>query len=173
MQYEKVCQGIIGGEMFMKRQGEMNNIIFKKKNLLIYAHYYVPDTASTGQLIQELSEGMSSQFNITIICVVPSYLGIIEEKYKTKRYYEEDINGIKVWRLRVPEFSKSNKMSRVRNILSYFFGSIHATLKVGKMDYILAISQPPILGGLLGVWGKWIKHAKFIYNIHDFSPVFS
>ncbi|MCI8664261.1 MAG: glycosyltransferase family 4 protein [Hungatella sp.] len=145
-------------------------MIFKKKNLLIYAHYYVPDTASTGQLIQELSEGMSSQFNITIICVVPSYLGIIEEKYKTKRYYEEDINGIKVWRLRVPEFSKSNKMSRVRNILSYFFGSIHATLKVGKMDYILAISQPPILGGLLGVWGKWIKHAKFIYNIHDFNP---
>jgi len=31
-------------------------------------------------------------------------------------------------------------------------------------------SQPPILGGLLGVWGKWVKHAKFIYNIQDFNP---
>ena len=24
--------------------------------------------------------------------------------------------------------------------------------------------------GLLGVWGKWVKHAKYIYNIQDFNP---
>ena len=51
----------------------------QKKNLLIYAHYYIPDTASTGQILRELAEGM------------------------------------------------------------------------------------------LGVWGKWMKHAKFIYNIQDFN----
>jgi len=22
----------------------------------------------------------------------------------------------------------------------------------------------------LGVWGKWVKHAKYIYNIQDFNP---
>ena len=27
-----------------------------------------------------------------------------------------------------------------------------------------------MLGGLLGVFGKWIKKAKFIYNIQDFNP---
>lgn len=47
---------------------------------------------------------------------------------------------------------------------------MRATFKVGKQDYVLSISQPPVLGGLLGVWGKWIKHAKFIYNIQDFNP---
>ena len=51
-----------------------------KKNLLIYAHYYIPDTASTGQILRELAEGMLDKFNITVICVVPSYLGTIEEK---------------------------------------------------------------------------------------------
>ena len=45
-----------------------------KKNLLIYAHYYIPDTASTGQILRELAEGMLDKFNITVICVVPSYL---------------------------------------------------------------------------------------------------
>ena len=25
-------------------------------------------------------------------------------------------------------------------------------------------------GGLLGVWGKWVKHTKYIYNIQDFNP---
>lgn len=142
----------------------------EKKKLLIYAHYYIPDTASTGQILRELAEGMLDKFDITVICVVPSYLGTIEEKYKIKKYYEEEFYGVKVLRIRVPEFSKTNKMSRVKNIISYFFGAMAATFKVGKMDYVLSISQPPILGGLLGVWGKWMKHAKFIYNIQDFNP---
>lgn len=141
-----------------------------KKNLLIYAHYYIPDTASTGQILRELAEGMLDKFNITVICVVPSYLGTIEDKYKTQKYYEEEINGVKVLRIRVPEFSKTNKKSRVKNIISYFFGAMGATFKVGKQDYVFSISQPPILGGLLGVWGKWVKHAKYIYNIQDFNP---
>lgn len=142
----------------------------EKKKLLIYAHYYIPDTASTGQILKELSEGMLDQFDVTVICVVPSYLGTVEEKYKTQRYYEEHINGVRILRIRVPEFSKANKISRIKNIVSYFFGAMGATFKVGKMNYVFSISQPPILGGLLGVWGKWVKHAKFIYNIQDFNP---
>lgn len=141
-----------------------------KKKLLIYAHYYVPDVASTGQILRELTEGMKDTFDITVICVVPSYTGKIDEKYKAKRFYEEEINGIKVLRIRVPEFSKTNKISRVKNILSYFIGAMYATFKVGKQDYVFSISQPPILGGLLGVWGKWMKRAKYIYNIQDFNP---
>lgn len=142
----------------------------KKKHLLIYAHYYVPDTASTGQLLRELAEGMLDQFEIIVLCVIPSYLGIIEEKYKTQKYYEENINGVKVFRIRVPEFDKKSKSSRIINILTYFFGAMYATFKIGKVDFVFSISQPPILGGLLGVWGKWIKRAKFIYNIQDFNP---
>lgn len=141
-----------------------------KKKLLIYAHYYIPDIASTGQILRELAEGMLDKFDITVICVVPSYLGTIEDKYKTQKYYWEEINGVKILRIRVPEFSKTNKVSRVKNILSYFFGAMSATFKVERIDYVLSISQPPILGGLLGVWGKWVKSAKFIYNIQDFNP---
>lgn len=142
----------------------------QRKKLLIYAHYYVPDVASTGQILKELAEGMQDQFDITVICVVPSYKGIVESKYKTQRFYQEELNGIKIIRIRVPEFSKTNKISRVKNILSYFFGAIIATFKAGRQDYVFSISQPPILGGLLGVWGKWIKRAKYIYNIQDFNP---
>lgn len=145
-------------------------MIKDKKSLLIYAHYYIPDTASTGQIVRELAEGMLDKFNITVICVVPSYLGTVDDKYKKKKYFREEINGVNVLRVRVPEFSKTNKVSRIKNILAYFFRAMFATFKVGKMDYVFSISQPPILGGLLGVWGKWMKHAKYIYNIQDFNP---
>ena len=46
----------------------------EKKKLLLYAHYYILDTASTRQILRELAEGISDEFDITIICVVPSYL---------------------------------------------------------------------------------------------------
>lgn len=93
----------------------------KKKKLLVYAHYYIPHTASTGQILRELAEGMFDQYDITVICVVPSYLGSVEDKYKTKMFYRENINGVDILRIRVPEFSKTNTMSRIKNILAYFF----------------------------------------------------
>ena len=142
----------------------------EKKKMLIYAHYYAPDVASTGQILKELAEGLLDKFDITVICVVPSYTGKIDEKYKKQKYYEEELNGVRVIRVRVPEFSKTNKISRVKNIVSYFFGAMGATFKSGKQDFVFSISQPPILGGLIGVWGKWVKKAKYIYNIQDFNP---
>jgi len=144
--------------------------VAQKKRLLIYAHYYVPDVASTGQILHELAVGLSGTFDITVICVVPSYGGVIDDAYKVKKYYWETLDGVRVLRMRVPEFSKENKLSRVRNIVSYFVSSLAATFRVGPQDYVFSISQPPILGGLLGVWGKWIKRARFIYNIQDFNP---
>ena len=141
-----------------------------KKRLLIYAHYYVPDVASTGQILRELAEGLLDTFDVTVICVVPSYEGTIAPEYQKKRFYREEIGGVQVLRIRVPAFSKADKGSRIRNILGYFFGAMRATFMVGKQDYVFSISQPPILGGLLGVWGKWMKRARFIYNIQDFNP---
>ena len=142
----------------------------EKKKILIFAHYYAPDTASTGQILKDQAEGMLDEFDVTVICVVPSYGGTIDGRYKTQKYYFEELNGVKIIRVRVPEFTKSNKISRIKNILAYFFGALGASRKAGRQDYVFTISQPPILGGLLGVLGKWQKHAKMIYCIQDFNP---
>jgi glycosyltransferase involved in cell wall biosynthesis len=141
-----------------------------KKKVLIYAHYFYPDVASTGQILTELALGLKENFDITVICVVPSYEGKIEEKYKTNKFYFEQYEDLHIVRVRVPEFNKGNKLSRIKNILSYFINSILATFKVGAQDVVFTISQPPILGGLLGVFGKIVKRAKLIYNVQDFNP---
>ena len=141
-----------------------------KKNLLIYAHYYYPDVASTGQILTELAEGLKDSFHITVICTVPSYTGKISKYYKKHKYYHENINGVNVLRIRVPEFRKSFAPSRIYNIASYFLSAVAATFRIENQDYIFSISKPPVLGGMLGVIGKKIKKAKYIYNIQDFNP---
>lgn len=141
-----------------------------RKNLLIYAHYYYPDVASTGQILTELAEGLKDSFHTTVICTVPSYTGKISQYYRKHKYYFENINGVDVLRIRVPEFRKNFALSRIYNILSYFISAISATFRVERQDYVFTISQPPILGGMLGVIGKRVKKARLIYNIQDFNP---
>ncbi|WP_242826890.1 glycosyltransferase family 4 protein [Butyrivibrio sp. MC2013] len=141
-----------------------------KKDMLIYAHYYYPDVASTGQILTELAEGLNESLHITVICTVPSYTGKIDKRYKKHLYYYENINGVDVLRIRVPEFRKNYSASRLVNIMAYFIYAVAATTRTGHQDYIYTISQPPILGGLLGVIGKYLKKARLIYNIQDFNP---
>lgn len=146
------------------------NVGQTKRKLLIYAHYYTPDVASTGQILRELAEGLLKKFEVTVFCVVPSYTGKIAPEYKTQKYYYETINGVSVIRIRVPEFDKTDKKSRIKNILAYFFGAIKLTFRIEKQDYVFSISQPPVLGGMLGLIGKYIMHSKFIYDVQDFNP---
>lgn len=141
-----------------------------KPRLLIYAHYYYPDVASTGQILTELAEGLKDSFRVTVICTVPSYTGQTTDYYKKHKYYYEMINGVYTLRIRVPRFRKNFSISRVVNIVSYFLSALAATMKVGKQDYVFSISQPPVLGGMLGSIGARLKRAKFIYNIQDFNP---
>ena len=147
----------------------------EKKSLTLYTNYYYPEVASLAQLCKDLCEGLSDEFNITVICSVPCYTGTVEEKYRKAKYYFETYEEVNVIRVHVPEYDKHNKISRVKNILAYFFRSLRASFKAPKADYVLAESQPPVLGGLLGVLGKWInrirgKKTKFIYIIQDYNP---
>ncbi len=141
-----------------------------KKRILIYAHYYAPDVASTGQILQDLAEGMVDEFEVTVICTVPSYTGKISPGYKEKKFYQEVINGVKVLRVPVPEFTKSSKKSRIQNLLAYYYQARKVTRSVEQQDYVFTISQPPIMGGMLGVYGKKKLNAKMVYCIQDFNP---
>lgn len=141
-----------------------------KKKLLMYTNYFYPEVATTGQILTELAEGLSQTFDITVVCEVPSYATKLEERYKAHRFYYEEHKGIRVVRVRVPEVDKQNKKSRVKYILTYYFNCILATMKLGRQDLVFTVSQPPVLGGILGVIGKWITGGKLMYQIMDFNP---
>lgn len=136
----------------------------------MYTNYFYPEVATTGQILTELAEGLSESFDVTVVCEVPSYAMPLEDRYKTQKYYFEEYKGMKAVRVRVPEVNKQCKWSRVKYILSYFFNCIGATRKLGKFDLVFTVTQPPVLGGILGTIGKWLTGGKLMYQIMDFNP---
>ncbi len=138
--------------------------------LLLYANYFAPELAALAQIYTDLCRGLKDTHEITVICAIPCYTGAIEDRYLKAPYTFEEFEGIHVVRVKVPRFDKQNKWSRVRHISAYFWRSIGATFRIGPQDVVMASSQPPILGGLLGVVGKFVLGARMIYNIQDFNP---
>lgn len=139
-----------------------------KKKITFVINYFYPDLAATSQLLTELASNIQHDYDVTVIAAQPGYAG---EKNNSVNIYEEDfMDAIKVVRIKLPAVNKKSKISRIKYILSYFVLANIALLKEKKVDIIFTISQPPILGGLIGSIGKFFKRSKHIYSIHDFNP---
>ncbi|KAA8750768.1 glycosyltransferase family 4 protein [Priestia megaterium] len=140
----------------------------KKRKITFVINYFYPDFASTGQLLTELCLDLQHDFDITVIAAQPGYAG---ESAQTTKLFEEDyLENVKVIRIRLPKVDKTSKVSRMKYIFSYFMLANLALWKEKNVDAIYTISQPPVLGGLIGTIGKFLKRSKHIYNIQDFNP---
>ena len=140
----------------------------KKKHIVFVINYFYPDLASTGQLMTELCLQLQHDYKITVIAAQPGYAGEVTKKKKIFEY--SHLESVGVTRIKLPIVNKNSKLSRLKYILTYFTMANIALLKMKNVDIVYTISQPPILGGLIGTIHKWIKKSKHIYNIQDFNP---
>lgn len=140
------------------------------KKLLMLTNYFYPEVATTGQLLTELAEELANTYKVTVITEVPAWSHPVEDCYKTMRFYHEEYKGIEIWRVRIPDVDKHNKISRIKYIFTYFFNTIVLLYKLGKYDFVYAVTQPPILGGILGRIAKYRTGGKLMYTIMDANP---
>lgn len=142
------------------------------KKLLIITHLFYPEVASTAQIYTDMAKYLSKDFDVTVICSVPCYVGKIEDKYKNGKIFFEQLDNIKIVRVAVSEYEKKNKISRIKHILSFYKNVKYAIRKMKKENYdvIFATSQPPFIGGMLGRYAKKKLKLPMIYNIQDFQP---
>lgn len=140
----------------------------KKKHIVFVINYFYPDLASTGQLMTDLCLELQNDYEISVVAAQPGYAG---EVSKGKRIFEKShLENINVINIKLPKVNKTSKFSRIKYILTYFILANIALLKIRKVDIIYTISQPPILGGLIGTIGKLLKRGKHVYNVQDFNP---
>ena len=139
-----------------------------KKKVTFVINSFYPDLSATSQILTELTSELQDDFDITVIASQPDDVSASGRDIKI---FEEGFLGKnKVIRIRLPKVDKNSKISRVKYIFSYFLLANVALWREKGTDVIFTISQPPILGGLIGTIGKFFKRTKHVYNIHDFNP---
>ena len=142
------------------------------KKILFIANYFYPDVASLGQLISDLCFQIKDEYEVSVIAAIPNYSSDIEVSVsdKNQKFLRENINGINIWRIIVPNVNKRNKLSRIKYIVKYYLNTRAAIREIKEYDIVFTVTQPPILGGMLGLYAKKKKNSRLVYNVQDFNP---
>lgn len=139
--------------------------------ILILTDYFPPEIGGASHLVFELSQSLVKRgHRVSVATQIPRYnLQEVPQKYKGRRQFYEEIDGIQVTRLTF--FPAYGAMTLVRG-LSHLFSA--ASLFVGgvcsgEQDVILALSPPLPLGVTAYMLGK-LRSALFIINVQDIFP---
>ena len=102
--------------------------------------YYWPGVEATAQLLSQLCEALSADFDVTV--VTGRLLGHDE-------LAAEDVhNGVRIVRVRSTAFERSELHRRAANYLSYLGDSVATALRQPKPDLVVCMTDPPIVGDI-------------------------
>jgi len=140
-------------------------------NILLITAYFPPDTGSAANLFFELGgELVRKGHLVTVLTSFPSYhvTGEITH-YKGKKFSEEQINGIKIFRVKVPQFPRYIPATRAlwQFTMAYCFSN---SIKKLKEHDIALIYSPPLPLGFTGAFLKKKIGTPFILNVQDLFP---
>lgn len=144
----------------------------KEIRILLISQYFPPEVAAGANRAYEHAKcWVNLGAEVTVVTCFPNYpTGIIPDKYKGMKYFEETIDGIKV--IRTFTYPTPNKgfFKRVLAYFSFMFSSvIQSKNKISKQDVIIA-SSPPYTVGISGlVLGKLTK-TPFVFEVRDLWP---
>jgi len=136
-----------------------------RKSLLVINQYYHPDRASTGQLLTELCEELSNEFDVTALVGTPSYSVSRINPLGT----EENRTAVNVIRAFNTRFSRKGIAGRLINYLSFMIFATLRALFLRKRDIILVMSDPPTVN-FIGYIVKKIKGGKLVQICQDIYP---
>ncbi|MHC4420231.1 MAG: glycosyltransferase family 4 protein [Planctomycetota bacterium] len=136
--------------------------------VVILNQYYVPDVASTGQLLSELADYLVREgARVSVIATQPSY-GPPETRQQCPRFTTE--NGIRVTRLWSTRFSKDRFVGRTVNSLTFLVQLMLRLLFRGRHgEVFLYTTNPPYLGVIGGIISLFRKH-PYVVLLHDSYP---
>jgi len=124
-----------------------------------------PDQAATGQLLTELCEDLSADYEITVVAGRSHYVSNEHGKLP-RRYSVGRVSVVATWGTKLP---KSNLLARLLNLGSYYVLAIPAALRLERPDVVIAETDPPLLG-LLGALLKRWWGCKLVYYCQDIYP---
>lgn len=135
------------------------------KRLWVVTELYYPEETSTGYYLTKIAEGLTSEFEVKVLCGQPNYFN----RGMRAPWYEEH-NGVEIRRCAGTTLNKDVIAFRLINMvtlgLSAFF---KALFRFRKNDLVLVVTTPPSMPFILAIASN-LRGAKYIPLIHDNYP---
>ena len=142
----------------------------KNKITIVGINFWPEDTA-IGLYTYQLANFYREQgLEVNVITGFPYYPEWrINSEYRSKKtYYEESINGIKIYRFKQYVPKKPIFFKRILHLLHFTLGSLINLFKIKKTDVVLCVV--PFIGCvLIGKFLAKLKGAKLWVHIQDFE----
>lgn len=133
--------------------------------LLILSEYFYPDKSSTPKVLTELAEDIvKNGIEVDVITSRSSYRGQNSD-LKSREVHE----GINIKRVYSSKFNRNKALGRIINYLTFLVSAFKNTIIKKDYDYILLVSNPPVLP-IIGYVVNKIRKKPYIYLLHDIYP---
>jgi glycosyltransferase involved in cell wall biosynthesis len=111
-----------------------------RPRLLVLNQYYWPGVEATAQLLAQLCEELTSDFDVTVVT------GALRGHEALPA--EEVRNGVRIVRVQSTAYDRSELHRRAVNYASYLFESTLTALRGERPDVVLCMTDPPIVGDI-------------------------
>jgi len=139
--------------------------------LTILTQYYPPEIGAPQTRLSELARYLSAAgHDVTVLTAMPNYpTGKIYAGYGGV-IRKERVGGIRVIRTCVYPTQSANVVLRMLNYLSFVVSAaLFGTFVLDRPDFLL-VESPPLFLGIAGLWLRWCKGSKLIFNVSDLWP---
>ncbi len=140
--------------------------------LAFFNRSYYPDFGATGQLLTELCEDLVARHGhqVTVVAGVPLSSSM---PVSSPRWYrpirEEWHNGVRILRAYGTTLDKRRFTGRAANYLSYFASALLGAVRLGRVDVVIALTDPPIIGLPANAAAR-MHGARFVFLCQDIFP---
>src|SRR5262245_36392672 len=147
------------------RKGRPLRVVFFNRS-------YYPDFGATGQLLTELCEDLVSRFGYDVTVVAGMPLSA-EQSLRRLHWFapvrREERRGVKILRAWGTALPTRNFTGRISNYLTYFSSAAIASLRIGRPDVIVSLTDPPIVS-LTAIAAAKVTGARFVFLCQDVFP---
>lgn len=121
----------------MKRSDTVRRV-HRRPRLLVLNQYYKPGVEATANLLAELCEALSSDYDVTVVT------GRVRDRENLPD--DEVLNGVRVLRARSTVFDRASLVRRAVNYATYLVDSLFRALALSRPDVVLTLTDPPMIG---------------------------
>lgn len=133
----------------------------RRPRLLVLNQYYWPGVEATGQLLAQLAESLTDEFDVRVVT------GRLRSHPDAPA--AEVRNGVEIVRVDSTAYDRANLLPRAANYATYLLNSLRAGLRGPQPDIVLCMTDPPVVGNVALAVAR-LRRASVVVISEDVFP---